>query len=172
MNYDWLKSEPAPRILLEAMKLYGVAEIKGEKHNPEILSWAKELGLEKVYVADEIPWCGLFVGICAKRAGKDIVKTPLWARAWSGFGTKQDTAMLGDILVFARESGGHVGIYIGEDKDAYHVLGGNQSDQVKVTRILKNRLLSIRRCVWKTKQPDNVRVIKLSATGDVSKNEK
>ena len=36
--------------------------------------------------------------------------------------------MLGDILTFKRNGGGHVGLYVGEDKDCYHVLGGNQGN--------------------------------------------
>ena len=61
MNYDWLKEEKAPRILVQAVKQLGVKEIVGSKHNPVILNWARELSLDRVYNADEIPWCGLFV---------------------------------------------------------------------------------------------------------------
>jgi len=39
---------------------------------------------------------------------------------------------------------GHVGFYAGEDERAYHVLGGNQSDSVSITRIPKDRLLEAR----------------------------
>jgi len=171
MNYDWLKKELSPKVLVEAIKLLGTKEIHGTEHNPVILGWAKELGLESTYKTDEIPWCGLFVAICVKRAEFVPVTSPLWARAWSGFGTQQSIAMLGDVLVFSREGGGHVGLYVGQDDTCYHVLGGNQGDQVKVSRIQMNRCISIRRCNWKVKQPDNVRVIKLSSVGDVSKNE-
>jgi cell wall-associated NlpC family hydrolase len=79
--------------------------------------------------------------------------------------------MLGDVLVFKRQGGGHVGLYVGEDKDAYHVLGGNQSDSVSITRILKDRLHAARRCTWKTAQPANVRRVFLSGSGAVSQNE-
>ena len=100
-TYKYLKKEPAPRILLEGLKLYGVKEISGKQHNKEILSWAKELNISKIYTEDEIPWCGLFVAICAKRAGYTPVVNPLWARNWAQFGTKQTKAMLGDILVIS-----------------------------------------------------------------------
>ena len=170
-KYDWLKKETAPEILVEAVKLIGTKETIGDKDNPVILEWAKELNL-KNFIHDSIAWCGLFAAIVVKRAGFEPVKTPLWARAWAQFGTQQQNAMLGDVLVFSREGGGHVGIYTGEDKDCYHVLGGNQGDMVKVARIAKNRCIAIRRCAWKIKQPDNVRVIQLSATGDISSNEK
>lgn len=170
MNYNWLKSEPGPKVILEAMKLFGTKETTGEGDNPIILEWAKELGL-KQYTHDSIAWCGLFAAIVVKRAGKDVVKEPLWARAWAGFGTQQTIAMLGDVLVFTRETGGHVGFYVGEDKDCYHVLGGNQGDEVKIARILKNRCIAIRRCPWKISQPSNVRKIEITASGAISTNE-
>jgi hypothetical protein len=48
--------------------------------------------------------------------------------------------------VFKRAGGGHVGFYIGKDPDrqALHVLGGNQADQVSVTRIRRDRLFAAR----------------------------
>ncbi len=33
MNYDWLKDEKAPRILVQAVKQLGVKEIVGKEHN-------------------------------------------------------------------------------------------------------------------------------------------
>lgn len=171
-QYEWLSKETAPRVIVEAVKLYGTKEIVGKQHSKEILSWAKELGLEKTYTNDEIPWCGLYTAIVIKRAGFEVVKNPLWARSWNDFGTKQSMAMLGDILVFTRPGGGgHVGFYVGEDKTCYHVLGGNQSNMVNTTRILKSRCIGIRRCDWKVAQPSNVRVIELAANGAVSTNE-
>ncbi len=169
--YAWLAKEPGPKILIEALKLFGTLETPGARSNPTILAWAKELGLDGAYSTDSIPWCGLFTAIVAKRAGFDPVANPLWARNWATFGTKADKASLGDVLVFARDGGGHVGLYVGEDAGAYHVLGGNQSDKVCVTRILKGRCIAVRRCAWRVDQPANVRPVRLAATGAVSKNE-
>jgi len=171
MSYDFLKDEKSPRILVEAVKHIGVKEIVGPKHNQVILDWAKELGLQRTYTNDEIPWCGLFIAFCAKSAGVQVVNKPLWALSWSNYGNKVDEPMLGDILTFKRNGGGHVGIYVGEDKDCYHVLGGNQGNAVSVTRILKSRLYQARRTAWKVAQPENVRKIKLTAKGAISKNE-
>lgn len=169
--YTHLSNPTAPRILVEACKLIGIKEIVGSKHNPIILSWAKELGLEKVYTNDEIPWCGLFVAYVAKQANVEVVKDPLWALNWAKYGTKSDVPMLGDILTFKRNGGGHVGIYVGEDDLCYHVLGGNQSNQVNVIRIEKYRLFQSRRTAWKVAQPKEVRVIKIDSKGTISKNE-
>lgn len=172
--YDYLKKENAPQILVQALKYIGTKEIKGPQHNPVIMGWAKDLGIEKVYTADEIAWCGLFMAYVCKAANVEIpfsAKDALWALNWNKFGTKQSTAMLGDVLTFTRNGGGHVGIYVGEDATHYHIIGGNQSDMVNIMRIAKNRLSQIRRTTWKILQPSNVRVIKLSATGPISTNE-
>jgi uncharacterized protein (TIGR02594 family) len=171
MSYGYLYKIKSPRIIAEAMNLYGVKEIKGNQHNPVILGWAKELGVDNIYKADETPWCGLFMAIVVKRAEYEPVKNFLRALSWKSFGTEQKTAMLGDILVFKREGGGHVGIYVAEDKECYHVLGGNQGDAVSIVRILKSRCVAIRRCPWKIKQPDTVTRIFLSPTGNISVNE-
>lgn len=167
-KYAWLLDEPSPKMLTEALALYGVKETIGEADNPTILGWAKELGLP-AYNHDEIPWCGLFCAIVAKRAGKKIPENPLWARNWSKWGTTCSPA-LGCVLVFSRgETSGHVGIYVGEDKDCYHVLGGNQGDAVSIARIRKGRLIAARDSY--NVRPDNVRPVFLSSIGSISKNE-
>jgi uncharacterized protein (TIGR02594 family) len=171
MSYAWLKKETAPKILVEAVKHIGTKEIVGKQHNPTILSWAKALGLEKVYTNDEIPWCGLFVAYCAHAAGLDVVKHPLWALNWNKYGNVAKVAMLGDVLTFTRNGGGHVGIYVGEDATHYHVLGGNQNNSVSVSRIAKDRLSQARRTAWKVAQPASVRVVHLEAKGIVTTNE-
>lgn len=171
MSYDWLKSEIAPRILVSAVKQFGVKEIVGRAHNPVIMGWAKELGLDKVYTEDEIPWCGLFIAHCAHTAGTQVVDRPLWALNWAKYGNKVDVPMLGDILTFKRNGGGHVGIYVGEDATYYHVLGGNQNNSVSVSRIAKSRLHQARRTAWKVAQPANVRQVILAAKGTITTNE-
>ena len=163
--YAWLATEPGPRMLKELLKLHGVKETLGPGNNPEILSWAKEVGVP--YPADEIAWCGLAVAIAARRASWEFAPrgNPLWARNWAHWGEPGDVAMLGDVLVFPRGSGAHVAIYVGEDGDAYHILGGNQRDQVSFMRKPKTPILAIRRAPWKHIQPKNVRRVTLSAGG-------
>jgi uncharacterized protein (TIGR02594 family) len=171
MSYDWLKSEKSPKILVEAVKHIGVKEIVGSKHNPVILEWAKSLKLRSIYTNDEIPWCGLFVAYCAHAQGLQVVQRPLWALNWAKYGNRVEVPMLGDVLTFKRNGGGHVGIYVGEDDKYYHVLGGNQNNSVSVTRIAKSRLYQARRTAWKHSQPDNVRRVILEAKGYISTNE-
>jgi uncharacterized protein (TIGR02594 family) len=171
-RYGWLAREGGPKMIVEALKLFGTMEKPGSANNPIIVAWAKEVGSEvaDVYKADSIPWCGLFMAVVAKRAGKEIPKHPLWALSWSAFGAKTDAPALGDVLVFTRSGGGHVGLYVGEDASAFHVLGGNQSDSVCIARIAKARLYAARRPLYRV-QPANVRSIRLEATGALSLNE-
>lgn len=170
-QYAWLGKEPGPKIILEALKLYGTVEAAGSKDNPMILSWAAEIGLAKTYSHNSIPWCGLFIGLVAKRAGKKPVDSPLWALSWADFGKPAAGGpMLGDVLTFKRDGGGHVALYVGEDSGAYHCLGGNQSDKVCITRIAKSQFYRARRPIYNV-QPDNVRKIVLASNGKLSSNE-
>lgn len=168
--YAWLEKEPGPLMLLEALKLFGTVEVPGAKSNPTILGWAAELGLGKTYSSDDIPWCGLFVGVVAKRAGKAIPDTPLWALAWRGFGHAVAAPMLGDVCVKTRAGGGHVAIYVGEDATHYHLLGGNQSDQVCIRRFSKDIGWTFRRPNYRV-QPANVRRVLLAPEGAISSKE-
>jgi len=164
-EYDWLTQEPAPRMLVEALNLYGTKEFVGGENNPVILAWAKEI--HRLYGEDSIPWCGLFIAVVAQRAGKPIPENPLWARDWAKWGNRAFTPKLGDVLVFSRGNSGHVGIYVGEDVRCYHVLGGNQGDCVSIVRIDKARLLSARN-LYLTAQPKRCRTVMMSAAGVVS----
>lgn len=135
------------------------------------VAWAKETGLAKVYNDDGIPWCGLIMAVVAKRAGKPVVEGPLWARNWAKFGKAGDRAQLDDILVFHRARGsGHVGLYVGEDYCAFHVLGGSQSDDVTITQIARNRCIAIRWPVYR-KAPVTAKPVQLAASGALSTNE-
>lgn len=171
MNYEFLKKETAPRLLVEAVKMLGTKEIIGSKHNPVILSWAKELSLSKIYTNDEIPWCGLAIAYACHKAGLNVIDKPLWALSWAKWGMHAVNPMLGDILTFKRNGGGHVGIYVGEDEKCYHVLGGNQGNLMSVSRIDKNRLYKARRTSWKFAQPGSVRKVFLDPKGTISTNE-
>lgn len=164
-KYAWLNDEPGPRMLVEAIALHGTLEAPGSANNPTITGWAKECGIG-AYSTDSIPWCGLFMAVTAKRAGWARPPNPLWARDWAKWGKpRTGGAMLGDVLVFPRGSGGHVAIYVGEDATHYHILGGNQTDKVCIVRKAKTPILAIRQAPWRVAQPQNVRKVRLTASG-------
>lgn len=171
--YGWLATlDPLPRMIKEALLLFGTVEAAANANSPTIISWADEVGgkVDDVYKADSIPWCGLFMAVAAKRAGKQVPTNPLWALSWTRFGLPAGQPMLGDVLIFVRPGGGHVGLYIGDDAAAYHVLGGNQCDQVCFTRIAKSRLHRVRRPAYNI-VPSTVRPYILKGAGQLSVNE-
>ena len=95
------------------------------------------------------PWCGDFVETCIRVALPDepllgaLGANPYRARNWLLFGQVVQP-ITGAVLIFARQSGGHVGFAVGQDDTSFFVLGGNQSDAVTVARIAKSRLLGAR----------------------------
>jgi uncharacterized protein (TIGR02594 family) len=161
-----------PKMVTEAGKLIGTLETPGPGNNPLIMSWAGELGLRGVYTADSVPWCGLFMALVATRAGKAPPASPLWALNWANWGAPAGQPCLGDVLVFVREGGGHVTMYVGEDRQGYyHCLGGNQSDKVCITRIPKVRLHAARIPPFKLQMPESREPIILDASGAISTSE-
>lgn len=172
-GYEWLsKVGDLPNMVDQGLKLVGTLEGRGSANNPKIMAWAKETGLDRDgYTADSVPWCGLFMAVVAQRAGYAVPAHPLWALNWQNFGKKAAQPCLGDVLAFIRPSGGHVGIYIAEDASAYHVLGGNQSDAVTITRVEKIRLRTARSPLFKVGRPASSRPWIVASTGKLSTNE-
>lgn len=122
----------------------------------------------------DVSWCGAFVQTCMKIAFPNIITPdkPLLARSWQSFGVSTHPSF-GSVLVFWRgqKAGwqGHVGFYRAEDDTHFHVLGGNQSDSVRVTRIAKTRLLASR---WPAQWPGRSNPIFVTPGGvPVSNNE-
>lgn len=133
--------------LIEAARHIGLKEGVGKANNQTIMDWADDLDAD--FHKDETPWCGLFVGHCMNSALPDesIPNNFLGARTWLNYGMSA-SPQLGSILVFWRGKRdgwqGHVGFYWAEEENHFHVLGGNQSDSVSLTRIAKDRLLGAR----------------------------
>ncbi|THB70466.1 MAG: TIGR02594 family protein [Gammaproteobacteria bacterium] len=131
-----------------AYNLIGTQEQPGAGSNEAILGWAEDLEITS-YNDDDIPWCGLFVAHCvgSQMPEEVLPNNPLGARQWEKFGNEVSPC-LGSVMVFWRGSRdgwkGHVGFYWAEDDSAYHILGGNQSNSVSVTRVAKDRFLSAR----------------------------
>jgi uncharacterized protein (TIGR02594 family) len=177
-QYHWIgKLKGLPNTIRLGLAEYGTQEVVGRGSNKTIIAWRDELNHAGAKVAgfsdDDIAWCGLFAAIITLRrigAATEVVKEPLWARNWAKYGIATKTPGLGDILVFERGDGGHVGFYIAEDATAYHVLGGNQSNKVCITRVLKSRLLAARRPKYNV-QPAAVKPYRVATAGALSLNE-
>lgn len=127
----------------------GTEEIVGDKHNPEVLKYAKETKITGI-TTDEIAWCSTFVNWVAIKAGLQYTGKAN-ARSWLNVGTKITTPEPGDIVVFWRESPqswkGHVGIFLGvsTDKKRVYCIGGNQGNRVSVSAYRLENVLSYQR---------------------------
>lgn len=142
---------PDPIWLAEARRYLGVAEIKGPQHSPKIIELldradgkddAKNLqGISD----DEVPWCASFVSGVLEIAGIVSARSA-WARSYLNWGAKLGGPAIGAIVVFERgPSSGHVGFVVGRDaKGNLMVLGGNQSDMVKLSPFALGRVLGYR----------------------------
>lgn len=155
-----------PVWLADARAYVGLQEGVGASDNPTILAWAREMGgwIASWYTHDSIPWCGLFVAVMMKRSSIKLPVDPLAALHWASWGQPLTVGVPGAVLVFSRLGGGHVGFYVGEDDEAYHVLGGNQGDSVDIARVDKARCVGIRWPQELAKPSSGLRVL-LAANG-------
>lgn len=117
-------------------------EIKGILHNPRIFAYHATTTLKASN--DETAWCSSFVNWCLKQAGIKGTDSAS-AISWLKWG-ESSSAKSGAIIVIYNKkainlnltvSGNHVGFLIQETATHFHVLGGNQGDQVKISRYPK-----------------------------------
>ncbi|EFG2177021.1 TPA: TIGR02594 family protein [Escherichia coli] len=134
-------SEPA--WVIEARKYIGERELKGPKHNSLILQMWRDIkrgGIKD----DETPWCAAFVGAVLERCG---IKSTRFESAGSylGWGEQLLKPAFGCVVVFKRDSGGHVGFVVGQNSAGdLLVLGGNQSDAVNIKAFPRSRVSGYR----------------------------
>ncbi len=136
-----------------AERFSGIEEMSGNVDNPQIMAM---LRLDAKWPTnDEVPWCSGFVNYIAWLARAPRSKD-LRARSWLrvGRGINLDQAEPGDIVIIKRgtddgpeviDAPGHVGFYAGMFHGFIEILGGNQSDTVKISRYPVERLLGVRR---------------------------
>lgn len=140
--------------------------------NAELRAWLRSDGATLGDPALS-PWCGDFVETCIRRTlpEEPVPENPYLARNWLAFG-KECGIVLGAVAVFWRGSragtSGHVAFVAGDDATTVHVLGGNQSDGVSITRLGKDRLLG---CRWPLSAPMVTTQVTLAATGTISTDE-
>lgn len=114
-----------------------------------LMAWLRSDG-KTLGDPSKLPWCGDAIETCIALTLPDepLPMNPYLARNWLKLGIGLETPALGAVLVFWRGSkagtSGHVGLYVGEDAEALHVLGGNQSDAITIARLDRSRLLGIR----------------------------
>jgi len=130
-----------------ALSYYGLEEEYGTiKNNPKIIEFFSYTGHRWV-ITDETGWCSAFINYLAKRLGYQY-SGRLDARSWLNVGFEVLNPRLGDLAILWREDPngwkGHIGFYIRETATHVYVLGGNQSNQVMISKYPKSQLLEYR----------------------------
>jgi uncharacterized protein (TIGR02594 family) len=178
--YKWVANVPnLPKMVALGLTIIGIKEYPGTgKNNPLIMGMAKDLNLaSSIYPNDETAWCALAQSWLCLRTGKplpgsgkgyDLVR----AHTFLTWGNSVPVPMFGDILVFGRKNGDHVGMYIAEDLTHYHIMGGNESNSYWIMRLEKDRLeLEGARRYYSIAPPASVRQYIVAPTGEISLNE-
>jgi uncharacterized protein (TIGR02594 family) len=169
MSRDFLKAvsgglplpappHPTPYAVAQAELARDVHEIAGPQDNPRIVLY--HTTTTGGAAPDETAWCSSFVNYCVEQAGLTGTDSK-WARSWHDTGWGHEVTgepRPGDIVVWRRrvgqEDGGHVAFFVEKlGTDFIRVLGGNQSDRVRIATYPVNgavgattyNLLSIRR---------------------------
>ena len=131
----------------------GIEEVPGIKNNPVIMQWSKDINSPSWYDNDDKAWCAVWMNrlmlacqLPMSGSGYELLR----AKTFETWGQELKIPSLGAIMVFSRPEGNHVGIYLGERKDAYYILGANQSNSVRCSWLKKDRLTSTR---WATDVP-------------------
>lgn len=112
--------------------------------NPRIIEYHDATSLSSD--DEETPWCAAFVNWVLSQAG--IKGTGLAnAKSFLKWGKATDTPSKGCIVVFDRGSNpaqGHVAFYVSETPTHICVLGGNQGDEVNISKYPKEKLKGYR----------------------------
>lgn len=161
----------APPWHQELLRRKGLHEIRDR---PSLMAWLRSDGRTLGDPA-KLPWCGdtIETAIALTLPTEPLPSNPYLARNWLKFGVPLGRPALGAVIVFWRGSkggsSGHVGLYVGEDAEAYHVLGGNQSNAITIARLDKGRVLGFR---WPAKFPlPKTGAVHLTKAGGLSTNE-
>lgn len=135
-----------PEALELACEYLGLHEIAGKRNEKEIVDFFKDAGHSWVK-DDETSWCAAFVCAILKRTGYEHTGK-LNARSYLEIGETVEVPEMGDIVVLWRISKsspyGHVGFYLGKSDKSVFILGGNQSNMVKVSTFPIDRVLGYR----------------------------
>lgn len=118
----------------------GQAEVAGSGNNPRIVEYHAATSLHAQ--SDEVPWCSSFVNWVMRQAGY-IGTNSAAARSWIGWGAPTQPRY-GAITVIKRKhaghdaatgssSGFHVAFLVELTSTRVRLLGGNQSDMVKLS---------------------------------------
>ena len=135
-----------PAWLIIARRYLGVRELPGAANSPIIQRWL--VNLRAWWADDATPWCGVFCAEVMREAGIPRPKAWYRAKAWAEWGVRLTLPVVGCVVVFERQGGGHVAFVVGTDEAGRLMcLGGNQGDAVTIAPFLRERVIAYR---WPT----------------------
>ncbi len=142
----YVKEIAEPEWLAIARQELGVAELPGANHNQRILEYHSKTGLQAG--SDEVAWCSSFVNWCMDKAGITGTRSAA-ARSWATWGKELEAPQPGCIVVFRRydpnnPSAGHVAFFVRKRAPLVDVLGGNQSNSVRMSGYALSDVLTYR----------------------------
>jgi uncharacterized protein (TIGR02594 family) len=120
----------------------GTHETAGKAANPRILEYHAATSLRAR--SDEVAWCSSFVNWCMKKVGIKGTNSA-GAASWVGWGVAAPHKYGAVVVIYNARmansglstTGNHVGFLVEETKTHYVLLGGNQSDSVKISNFAK-----------------------------------
>jgi uncharacterized protein (TIGR02594 family) len=121
----------------------GEEEIAGPENNPRVLEYIATVQSTRGIQDDETDWSSAFVEWSLNQAGVEGPQN-MDPHAWLQWGRGVDRPEEGCIAVFSFSGLSHVGFFLGEEGKSVSILGGNQSDLVKVSRYAKKDVLGYR----------------------------
>ena len=132
------------RVLEIARAEIGTKEKPGKDDNPRILEYHQTTSLKAVH--DEIAWCSAFVNWVLRQAGIEGTGNHM-ARSYLKWGSPLKSPVAGCVVVLKRGAApfGHVAFFVRRSKAGFiEALGGNQSDQVKISAFRESDVLGYR----------------------------
>lgn len=138
-EYPWMKV---------ALSQVGQAERAGSLHNKQIVAYHMTTSLKAT--TDEVPWCSSFVNWVFAQIQYKRTNSAR-AKSWLEWGIKLKEPVPGCLVIFTRDGGGHVAFYLRSSKTGFvKVLGGNQTNTVKVSNYLESNVIGYR---WPSEYP-------------------
>lgn len=121
-----------------------IREIKGAEHSERVIEYHDATSLNAN--DDETPWCSSFVNWTMEQAGHQGTNSAA-ALSWKKWGLEVGEPVYGAIAVIDHGNGkGHVGFVAGVSRDGktVYLMGGNQSDRVKISAFSADEISSYR----------------------------
>lgn len=127
-----------------AKKEIGTHEVAGRSANPRVIEYHQSTDLKAQ--SDEVAWCASFVNWALSKAGVRGTRSAA-AASFASWGAKTE-GRYGVIAVIYNagaansslsRSGNHVGFLVEETSSHFILLGGNQSDSVKISSFSKRK---------------------------------